>query len=125
MNLPTIESKLSVLTLSLTLVQQIALAHTNAPAAAPADANVRTLEDQPHRAPADLLDRDAFRQKVKAVFFSYGSREERRATAAKVYAEALRTTGINSHYSESSLIGQERQSWRRGLKQFAPLLFKE
>jgi enterochelin esterase family protein len=76
-------------------------------------------------APADLTDVDAFKQKVKAVFFSYGSREERGATSAKAHAEALKAAGINSHYYESPLTGHEWQSWRRSLHEFAPLLFKE
>jgi len=73
--------------------------------------------------PADITDMDAFKQKVKLVFFSYGSREERGATAAKAAAEALKAAGINSHYYESPLTGHEWQSWRRSLYQFAPLVF--
>jgi enterochelin esterase-like enzyme len=74
--------------------------------------------------PADITDLDAFKQKVKLVFFSYGSREERGATAAKAAVEALKTAGINSHYYESPLTGHEWQSWRRSLHQFAPLVFR-
>jgi enterochelin esterase-like enzyme len=74
--------------------------------------------------PADITDLDAFKQKVKLVFFSYGSREERGATAAKAAVEALKTAGINSHYYESPLTGHEWQSWRRSLHQFAPLVFQ-
>jgi enterochelin esterase-like enzyme len=74
--------------------------------------------------PADITDLDAFKQKVKLVFFSYGSREERGATAAKAAAEALKTAGINSRYYESPLTGHEWQSWRRSLHQFAPLVFQ-
>jgi enterochelin esterase-like enzyme len=75
--------------------------------------------------PADITDLDAFKQKVKLVFFSYGSREERGATAAKAAVEALKTAGINSHYYESPLTGHEWQSWRRSLYQFAPLVFQD
>lgn len=74
--------------------------------------------------PADITDLDAFKQKVKLVFFSYGSREERGATAAKAAVEALKAAGINSHYYESPLTGHEWQSWRRSLYQFAPLVFR-
>jgi enterochelin esterase-like enzyme len=74
--------------------------------------------------PADITDMDAFKQKAKLVFFSYGSREERGATAAKAAAEALKAAGINSHYYESPLTGHEWQSWRRSLHQFAPLVFR-
>ena len=76
-------------------------------------------------APTDLPDLEAFKQKNKVVFFSYGSREERGATAAKAHAETLKAAGINSHYYESPLTGHEWQSWRRSLYQFAPLLFKQ
>jgi enterochelin esterase family protein len=75
-------------------------------------------------APADLTDLETFKQKNKVVFFSYGSREERGAIAAKGHAEALKAAGINSHYYESPLTGHEWQSWRRSLYQFAPLLFR-
>ena len=73
----------------------------------------------------DIPDFTAFKEKVKVVFFSYGSREERGATAAKAHAEVLKDAGINSHYYESPLTGHEWQSWRRSLFQFAPLLFKD
>jgi enterochelin esterase-like enzyme len=74
--------------------------------------------------PADITDMDAFKQKVKLVFLSYGSREERGATAAKAAVESLKNAGINSHYYESPLTGHEWQSWRRSLYQFAPLVFQ-
>lgn len=76
-------------------------------------------------APTDLPDLEAFKQKNKVVFFSYGSREERGATAAKAHADTLKSAGINSHYYESPLTGHEWQSWRRSLHAFAPLLFQE
>jgi enterochelin esterase-like enzyme len=72
----------------------------------------------------DIADLEAFKQKVKLVFLSYGSREERGATAAKAAVEALKAAGINSHYYESPLTGHEWQSWRRSLYQFAPLVFQ-
>lgn len=74
---------------------------------------------------ADISDLEAFKQKIKVTFFSYGSREDRGATAAKAHAEALKAAGINSHYYESPLTGHEWQSWRRSLHEFAPLLFKD
>jgi enterochelin esterase family protein len=96
----------------------------------------------------------AFKQKVKVVFVSYGSRElnsgNRRGggppgvtnSAArgfggrggfgggfggdpKANAEALKVAGINSHFYVSPLTAHEWQSWRRSLYQFAPLLFQE
>jgi enterochelin esterase-like enzyme len=73
----------------------------------------------------DIPDLDAFKQQVKVVFISYGSREDRGAATAKTHVEALKAVGIKSHYYESPLTGHEWQSWRRSLFQFAPLLFKE
>ena len=75
-------------------------------------------------APTDIPDMDAFQDKVKCVFFSYGSRE-RGAASATANAEALREAGINSTYYESPETGHEWQSWRRSLHQFAPLLFQD
>lgn len=73
----------------------------------------------------DITDLEVFKQKNKVVFFSYGSREERGAAAAKEHAEILKNAGIHSYYYESPLTGHEWQSWRRSLHEFAPLLFKE
>jgi enterochelin esterase family protein len=75
-------------------------------------------------APTNIIDRAAFKQKVKVVFCSFGGRE-RGAASAKANADALQEAGINSHYYESPLTGHEWQSWRRSLHQFAPLLFKD
>jgi enterochelin esterase family protein len=78
-----------------------------------------------------------FKQKVKLVFVSYGSREidnpARRggagrggnATTAKTDMEALKQAGINSHFYVSPQTAHEWQSWRRSLHQFAPLLFRD
>ncbi len=71
----------------------------------------------------DISDLDAFKQKVKTVFFSYGSLEGG-AAAAKTAADVLKQAGINSHYYESPGTAHEWQSWRRSLYQFAPLLFQ-
>jgi enterochelin esterase-like enzyme len=75
-------------------------------------------------APADVSDMDAFKQKMKVVFFSFGGRE-RGAASAKANAEALKQAGVNSFYYESPETGHEWQSWRRSLHQFAPLLFAD
>jgi len=74
--------------------------------------------------PADVSDMEAFKQKVKVVFFSFGGRE-RGAASAKANADALKQAGVNSHYYESPETGHEWQSWRRSLYQFAPLLFTD
>ncbi|MFO0852441.1 MAG: alpha/beta hydrolase-fold protein [Gemmataceae bacterium] len=72
-----------------------------------------------------LTDPSAFKQKVKVLFVSYGSRETGGATAAKANQEALEKLGIKSVYYESPNTAHEWQSWRRSLYQFAPLLFQD
>ena len=89
-------------------------------------------------APADVKDMDSFKQKVKLVFVSYGSREvdpaARRGGGARggpfggdptASTEALQAAGINTHYYISPQTAHEWQSWRRSLHEFAPLLFRD
>ena len=92
-------------------------------------------------APADVKDMDAFKQKVKLVFVSYGSREvdpaARRGRAGagggggpfggdpKASTDALQAAGVNTHYFISPQTAHEWQSWRRSLHEFAPLLFQQ
>ena len=86
-------------------------------------------------APADISDMDAFKQKVKVVFVSYGSREVGGGNRGggrggfggdpKANVEALKAAGINSYYYVSPDTAHEWQSWRRSLYQFAPLLFQD
>jgi len=87
-------------------------------------------------APSDIPDMDGFKQKVKVVFVSYGSRELGGGNRGgggrggfggdpKANADALKAAGINSHFYVSPLTAHEWQSWRRGLYQFAPLLFQD
>ncbi len=85
----------------------------------------------------DISDPTAFKQKVKVVFVSYGSREvdpaNRRGGGGrggfggdpKANVEALKQAGINAHYYVSPDTAHEWLSWRRSLYQFAPLLFQE
>jgi alpha-N-arabinofuranosidase len=70
----------------------------------------------------EITDLDAFKQKVKVVFFSFGGREH--GAQARADAEALKQSGVNAFYYESPLTAHEWQSWRRSLHQFAPLLFQ-
>jgi len=75
-------------------------------------------------APADTSNLgDAFKQKVKVLFVSYGGREK--GETAKANREALEKMGIRSIYYESPETAHEWQSWRRSLYQIAPLLFKD
>ena len=71
----------------------------------------------------DVTDMAAFKQKVKVVFVSYGSREN--GADGKANVAALKDAGINSVYYESPNTAHEWQTWRRSLHEFAPLLFKE
>ena len=84
----------------------------------------------------NITDIAAFKQKVKLVFVSYGSREVDPANARsggrgpfggdpQANTEALKQAGVNSHYYISPETAHEWQSWRRSLYQFAPLLFQD
>ena len=75
----------------------------------------------------DITDMDAFKQKAKLVFVSYGSRElgGNRGGDPKANIEALRAAGINTQFYLSPETAHELQSWRRSLYQFAPLLFRD
>jgi enterochelin esterase-like enzyme len=70
----------------------------------------------------NITDMPSFKKKAKLVFVSYGSKEN--GAASKANVEALKQAGINSVYYESPGTAHEWQSWRRSLKEFAPLLFK-
>ena len=74
-------------------------------------------------APAEITDMDAFKQKVKVVFVSYGSREN--GAAGKANVAALQQAGVKSVYYESPNTAHEWQTWRRSLHEFAPLLFQD
>ncbi len=71
----------------------------------------------------NITDMAAFKEKVKVVFVSYGSREN--GAAGKSNVDALNQAGIHSVFYESPNTGHEWQTWRRSLCQFAPLLFKD
>ncbi len=78
--------------------------------------------------PDDVAKAPAFKEKVKLLFISYGSRElENPRSGAwgdpKVNTEALKAAGFNTHFYVSPQTAHEWQSWRRSLYQFAPLLF--
>lgn len=83
---------------------------------------------------SNITDAAAFKQKVKVVFVSYGSRElggDRGGGRGgfggdpKANTEALKAAGINSYFYVSPDTGHEWQSWRRSLYQFAPLQFQD
>jgi enterochelin esterase family protein len=71
----------------------------------------------------EITDLDAFKQQVKLVFVSYGSREN--GGAGKASVAALKQAGVNSVFYESPLTAHGWLSWRRSLHEFAPLLFRD
>ena len=74
-----------------------------------------------------------FRDKVKLAFVSYGSREIQGGLAGPpgkqsdplANAEALKAAGLNSVFYVSPGTAHEFLSWRRSLREFAPLLFRD
>ena len=83
---------------------------------------------------SNITDLAAFKQKVKVLFVSYGSRELGGNRGGgrggfggdpKANTEALKAAGINSYFYVSPDTAHEWQSWRRSLYQFAPLLFQD
>jgi len=85
----------------------------------------------------DITDMPGFKQKVKVLFVSYGSRELNNNRGGggggrggfggdpKANTEALKEAGVNAHFYVSPDTAHEWQSWRRSLHEFAPLLFKD
>ena len=78
--------------------------------------------------PDDIPDMEEFKKSNKLVFVSYGSRElggdRRRGGDPKAATEALGEAGIHSVFYVSPETAHEWQSWRRSLREIAPLLFK-
>ena len=78
----------------------------------------------------DVNNTPGFKEKVKLVFVSYGSRElggGRRGFGGdpKANADALQQAGIHSAFYVSPDTAHEFLSWRRSLREFAPLLFQD
>ncbi len=83
---------------------------------------------------ADVEGTPGLRDNVKLFFVGYGSRElENRRTSPpgvpqvdpRANHEALKAAGINSVFYVSPGTAHEFQSWRRSLRELAPLLFRE
>jgi enterochelin esterase-like enzyme len=72
----------------------------------------------------DVENTDGFKEKVKVVFMSYGSRE-RGADSVKTAADALQQAGIRSASYISPDTAHEWQTWRRSLYHFAQMLFQD
>jgi len=83
----------------------------------------------------DVNKTPGFREKAKLVFVSFGSRElegGRRGgppgappSDPRANAEALKSAGLNSVFYVSPNTAHEFLSWRRSLREFAPLLFRD
>ena len=69
-------------------------------------------------APSDIKDK----KQVKMIFQSCGSKEQ--PDAIKSSVEALKAAGFNAHGYISEGTAHEFLTWRRSLKEMAPLLFK-
>jgi enterochelin esterase-like enzyme len=80
----------------------------------------------------NITDMAAFKEKINLVFISYGSGELGTNRVGgrgfggdpKANTAALKEAGINAMFYESPNTAHEWQSWRRSLREFAPLLFK-
>ena len=76
----------------------------------------------------DVKNAPGFREKVKLLFVSFGSRELDNSRMGfggnpKENTEKLKELGMNTHFYVSPQTAHEWQSWRRSLYQFAQLLF--
>ncbi|MBN1951544.1 MAG: esterase [Bacteroidales bacterium] len=79
--------------------------------------------------PDDVDKAPGFKENVKLVFVSYGSRELENPRSGLwgdpvENTKALNEAGMNTHFYVSPLTAHEWQSWRRGFYQFAPRLFQ-
>lgn len=77
----------------------------------------------------DIAANPKFKDNVKLLFISYGSREIENPRGGfggdpKANTEAMKEAGINAHFYVSPQTAHEWHSWRRSLYQFAQLLFK-
>ncbi|MCK9484232.1 MAG: alpha/beta hydrolase-fold protein [Candidatus Marinimicrobia bacterium] len=83
----------------------------------------------------DVKNVSEFKEKIKVVFVSYGSREienmKNRPPAGpfggdpQKNTDALKKAGISAHFYVSPNTAHEWQSWRRSLYEFAQLLFRD
>jgi enterochelin esterase-like enzyme len=70
-------------------------------------------------------DAEAFNKKVKLVYVSIGTQEpERMYQGVNQFHQELEKAGIKHVYFESPGTSHEWLTWKRSLKQFAGLLFK-
>ncbi len=73
--------------------------------------------------PADIEQNPALKEKLKVIFASCGSKE--RATELMANHEALNKIGVKNTAYVSPGTAHEFLTWRRSLREFAPLLFQK
>jgi enterochelin esterase-like enzyme len=82
----------------------------------------------------DVKNTPGFKEKVKLVFVSFGSREIENIKNSnrgpfggdpQENTKAIQQEGINAHFYVSPNTAHEWQSWRRSLHEFAQLVFKD
>ena len=71
-----------------------------------------------------LGDPVAFAKQVKVLFISIGTAEGGMTAGGRNFHQALEKAGIKHVYYESQGTAHEWQTWRRSLREFAPLLFQ-
>jgi enterochelin esterase-like enzyme len=72
-----------------------------------------------------MADANEFNKRVHVLFMSMGSAEEERfIKSVQGYRDALEKAGIKTVYFESPGTSHEWHTWRRSLREFAPLLFR-
>ncbi len=73
-----------------------------------------------------MADAEAFNKKVRTLFLSIGTSEnERFQSSVKGYRDALEKAGIKTAFYESPGTSHEWLTWRRSLREFAPMLFTD
>ena len=68
---------------------------------------------------------DAFNKKIHCLFMMSGTEGMDKMFATKKLVDELNAQGIKAVYYESTGTDHEWLTWRRGLRQFVPLLFKK
>lgn len=73
-----------------------------------------------------MADPDAFNRQMRALFVSAGADEpEWMLSSVDQYRQTLQAAGINHVFYRSPDTGHEWHTWRRSLREFASLLFKD
>ncbi|HEY0076896.1 MAG TPA: alpha/beta hydrolase-fold protein, partial [Abditibacteriaceae bacterium] len=73
-----------------------------------------------------MADAEAFNKKMRVVFLSVGTAEDDRfQSSLRSYREATQKAGIKTTFYESPGTSHEWLTWRRSLREFAPLLFQD